>query len=166
MGKRYIMNNTKHPLIEYLYHKIRQDNRYTLRWKKYACFEACIENCCFKVLLPKVKSDYIVEVFHHNFKAEDECVEKAVSLSNKIDDYLLQLFNIRDPFSETEIKVEGGLKKIILPLVPYIMASFSYTRRSREPAARKSDIYEITVRTGIFSAVRLLPGDIFTIDEC
>ena len=66
-------------------------------------------------------------------------------------------------FSETEVKIEDGIKRII---IPYIMASFSYTRRSREPRARKSDVYEITIRTGIFTALRLLPKDVFAYNRC
>ena len=98
--------------------------------------------CGFTVKLPSVGSDYLVEVI---YKGESgECVRRVVEAARKVEGILANLF---EPRSFLDV-----IKEIGVGTTGFF---FKLSGRSGEVSGEKSEPFEVTIRIGIYTVVKL-----------
>lgn len=147
--------NTPHPLLEYLAsilekkgYRIREGENDSITITKR--LESNQNNqrhdrCEIILRLPKVGSDYLVEVVTHS----GSCVETTVDAAKLVEERLDALFNPRNIFSKIkDVGISAGLTGFY----------FTFSRQlseSHRSTGTKSAPLEVTVRIGLYTAIKI-----------
>lgn len=154
--------NTSHPLLEYLA-SILGKKGYIIRDRKKdsIIIAKSLDNhqsnsqCEVDLRLPRVGSDYLVEVVAYR----GNCVETVVDTAKLVEEKLDALFNPRDIFSK--IKDVG----ISVGLTGFYFTLSRQVSESRRSVGRKNAPLEVTVRIGLYTVIKFVSSGIFRVNS-